>query len=341
MSKLNLLRIGPSDMPAIFGADKYSSAYALAARLKGHPEPPRDPRLDFAGECGVEFESGVWRMFARRENLDPGVGFFGFSREHATRAWERYTPDVLVPGETPRNVQIKTINVYRHESEAWGPDGSDGVPDRIRLQVTAEVEALKSEPDFWGERGLDVHRITHTDVVALTHGDGFGLVRYRVPYLPALGEMIVDAAASFWRDYALTDRMPDLDHTGRCTDVLEALYPRRDGGVLVATAEDEGLAGEMRRACFDLKRAEETKDRINNIFRARIGEAQARGIKGEGWSVSSVEVAGAPRWQDVARAIAKEAGLEAEEMARHIAEHTGRPYRKLTPRGFNKAGENI
>lgn len=332
MTQLDLSRIGCSDYPTLVGADRYGSLFGLYCRIKGLGEPPRSANLIKRANHGRRFEWPIFEGWCEGQGLevsDLNV-IDNLSRTPEARAWSRYTPDFVVTN-IARVVQIKTVSRQMFRSEEWSlEDGNDGVPDRVRLQVIGEIEAMRADADFWRERGIDPMAVEFADVAVCEIQDGEMQDRaYRVPYNDALAKMLVEEAERFWVDHVLADKPPEPDASERCGAVLEMLHPHAaDESKIIASKDDDELARSHDQLAKKIKELEAEKSEVRHRLMAKIGDAH--GIKGDFWSATWANVAGKTQWESLAQALM--VGKSEEERRALQEKYRGNGYRALTVR---------
>jgi len=197
-------------------------------------------------------------------------------------------PDRLVVGE-------RGIFEAKASASARGYSDDD-LPPHVRVQVTW----------YTGLVGRD-----WADVVLLA---GMGLRIIRVDHDPELFEQMVTAAVEWWQRHVVGRVEPEPDGTESYRRHLAEKFPIESGETLVATAEQQLLADELRQATVATKAAEAHEKALRNRLAAAMGEASV--MVGPGFKFTYSHVRGKPAW----KAIAEEAGAPPELIAKHTPE---------------------
>lgn len=320
MTVLDLSRLGGSDMPTLARVDPYGSRFALWARCVYGIAPPFSPDQEEAMSWGLRLEEPIFDAWCERKGIEPSVYVRNFSRVSAARSWQRVTPDFLVPPAI--NVQVKCVNAERFRREGW----EDEVPLRIVAQVTAEIEALRSEASFWQDtHAVDPFAMLEANVAVLV--GGARLREFVVPYDPELAGLLVDEAERFWKDYVEPRRLPPADATDACSNTIAQLHPRATEPLRAATPTEAEILRELSRVRREAKAIEETKQRLENELRAAIGDA--RGVEMPGLRATWSDVEGRTEWKRVAEELARKAGADLDAVCRAFR---GAPSRRLEVR---------
>lgn len=151
-----------SEIPALFGVDPYRSAADLWLIKTGQLEPSESGE---AAEIGHMLEPGLLD-WAEREIGSP------LSRRNALRVHPdgivSCTYDALVVGK-PECVQAKTTGILNPlaDKEEWGDAGTDQVPERVIMQVQAEMAVTNLRvawvPVLIGGRGRFLYKVERHD----------------------------------------------------------------------------------------------------------------------------------------------------------------------------------
>lgn len=268
-SKLNLGRIGGSDIAAILGLSDYSTAFDVWLRIvEGVCSPPSRKM-----KAGKRFERVVGSWWAEERGVE--IQWFEASIEHPDRPWQRLTPDVRVLGYAV----IADVKRSMHYGERHGTPGTDQIADYEFLQLQCYLEGLSSIGDEVNTAFLVLHDTMNDE-----------LVEYQCARDPELGAMIVDAGAKFWRDHVVTKIPPPIGWSKNAAEYLAQRHPSTDQPVRAATPTEHSLLMRMRDLKADEKRSEKEIDAIKNELRALIGDA--RGLDGDWGSIIRANVAG-------------------------------------------------
>jgi putative phage-type endonuclease len=248
--------LGGSDIAAVAGLHPYKTGLdVFAEKVHGITR-----EVGPAAEVGVELESGVARLYARRMAANDIVDGMGTLRDPAL-PWAAATPDriVLIDGrwDRIRNVQIKVVGL----SQAWRWDdalqGADGVPPEVLAQVTWEARAIERGLTLAGEHVPGVE-VAESHVVALIGTD----VRvYTVPTDREFMGLLLDAGADFWREHVEKRRPPEITEKNAATagELIRRRFPRHELPAVPATGAMVELAVAYDRARAEADDAENRK----------------------------------------------------------------------------------
>ena len=227
--------ITATDIVKIVGASKYGSAIDVYADKIG--EPLTDDELGEAGEWGQELEDYVARRWAERRGVTVRrVGLLAHQDDPALLA----SLDRLVHGcDLGRcGAEIKTRSAW--VAASW----DDGIPESVDLQVQYQLHVS----------GLD-----HMHVAALIGGQR--LVEHTIYPNPQRIERLVRAAHLVW-DAVVAGTPPVIDPELMTVDLLDRVYPNRDGAKVLDGDLARQLLTEYAEAGEGEKAFKETKDRI-------------------------------------------------------------------------------
>jgi hypothetical protein len=333
---LDTSKLGISRAAAILGADPYCSPVDAWCEILGLPVEEKPDFVEEAADDGLEFQRPVFFRWAKRNDIDPMIVTEDASSSPPDMPWLRYTPDFVFEYKGPGLVECKLISAYRFESEAWGKDGTDEIPDRVRFQVLGQIAAMRHDVAHWRELGIDPLKLEHGNVAACEVG--FGRLRhhaYIVPYDEGLGEMILDEMARFWRDYVETETPPPIDGSKSCAAWLDRKHPKSDGVVRAADEREAKLAQELILVRAEIERLESRKSELDNMLKAAIGDHL--GIKGDGFVARWKNYAGATKWKEVAVALAKQIKLSDGDFEAITSQHESKAHRRFELRTGEKA----
>lgn len=253
--------ITATDIVKIVGASKYGSAADVYADKIGAAFD--DDPLSEAGEWGVVLEDFVARRWA--EVNDVTVRRIGLIA-HEDQPWMLASLDRTVHGCTIAALHDVRCGAEIKTTTAWlADDWADGVPERVDVQVQWQLAVS----------GLD-----HMHVAALIGGQR--LVEHIVLRNDQRIDRLTRAGRAVW-DCVLARTAPDLDPELLTVDLLERIYPERDGDVVMDGDVVRQLLAEYAEAGAGEKAFKETKDRIKVELLTMLGSGEA-----------AVDVNGAP-----------------------------------------------
>lgn len=329
---LDLSRVGASDAPAILGLDPYRTVHDVYARIVYGISSYEPEWLSEAAQWGVDVEPITARRWALSLGLDAGLLIKPPSRTPAARPWQRYSCDFVSPG---RLLECKTISERRYHSDEWGSPGAGVVPLRIVAQVHVQLEAMRSEPEWWrDELGVDPAAISTIDIAACVGGNRLHVDR--VPYDPELGAWIREEIERFWWDHVTQRKLPPPNQSEACMRSLQRIYPRALESVREATQEEADLLERLRVERCRLEEIKSSRQALENKLATAIGAA--RGVRGpNGAELLWLERAGSTQWKKVAEEIAADCNLTKHALEACAKRHRGDPTRYLRA---NFGGEN-
>lgn len=286
--------VGASECAAILGLDEYRTAYDLWVLKSELHEVSGEPAETEAQEIGNEIEVTTARLAAKRLNcrlVKPTATYKaanGIMFANLDRQVER-----SVRGAD--NCELKSTGFV----EGWGDEGTDQVPKRVLVQVTAQM--LCSDA-----------RVSH--VARLLGRWGFSFAMYRVDYSAPLAAVIEERTLQFWecvdKGVPPSNSLPSLDvvtHLKRTPGKVVQI----DGACLAAFK----AANEAR------KQAEKNEEQAKANLLAALGDAEV----GEGGGLkASFKTINTTRFDVKA--------LEAAEPATYAKYLKASGYRKLDVR---------
>lgn len=218
--------IGSSDVPAILGYSPYRSAAHVWAEKRGDLGP------DEAGEAarwGQLLEDVIAREWAERRGVTVSAAptLRHIEHPHWLTNMDRFVTGCLPDG--PCGLEVK------HRSEWKAGSWREDVPDAELAQC---------------EWHLQVSGLDHVHIAVLL---GQRLVDYVVRPEPAVQTYIAREVDALWQA-VLTGVRPQVDSAGLLLDLLDRLYPDRDGVLEV----DPAVAEDLRRAYRDAADLEKT-----------------------------------------------------------------------------------
>jgi predicted phage-related endonuclease len=227
------------------------------------------PRVDNPTErmaAGKRFEEPIARWYSERTGAP--VQWWDRTLAHPSRPWQVFSADAWVLKDGGAQIQdygdiaARAVGgedskmVSWDQSDAWGIDGSDEVPERVAIQ--AQWSCSAADLPFWDIAGafsmseLRIYRI-HRDL--------------------ELEAMLLEAVEYFWRHHVLARVPPRPGGSPATTEALRRLYPRNTQALRCATAEEYPLVEELKRAKAAKKKAEAECTAAENVIKAQIGEA--------------------------------------------------------------------
>jgi len=156
------------------------------------------------------------------------------------------TPDAMV--DERWGVDAKTAG---QKNEEWGEPDSDEIPAEYVLQ---------------GQHYMAVTGATRWDFAVLFLARAEFSV-YTVERDPKLIDLLSEREGAWWQAHIVEGKpCPAVS-----LDDLKLLYPRDDGSLLEATAEDIARIATLRELKGELKELEEQKDELETYLRMRLG----------------------------------------------------------------------
>ncbi|MFM9368092.1 YqaJ viral recombinase family protein [Streptomyces sp. Da 82-17] len=254
--------VGGSEVAAVLGMSRYSSAYEVYLDKRGELplDRPRSPELAEAAFWGLAHEPTIASVFADRTGL--GVVEGPGTVAHVERRWMLANVDryVIEAGEAAPSslLEIKTRSAF--QLDEW----LGGVPDGPALQT------------HWY---LAVTGYSHAHVAALLGGNR--LVVHRVERDEQLVEHLVALVGEFWQG-VLDGTPPPIDGSPATEELLGHLYDVRAGAETVADPAEVLPLLERRRElkAREQRTADELRE-VDNKLRATAGEAEVVKVQGE------------------------------------------------------------
>lgn len=250
--------VGASECASILGLDPWRTPYDLWLLKTERGEESGEENETEAQEIGNAIEDTTSQLAERRlgcrlvkpkstYKAPNGIMFANLDRQvnEAKRGAE--------------NCELKSTGMV----EGWGDAGSDEVPERVLIQVTAQM--LCSDA-----------RVSH--VAALMGRRGFSLSMYRVEFNAELARIIEDRVCSFWDKHVQADVPPE----GLPSLPVITHVKRKAGKVIVL--EDGGVITKFITARDARKVAEKAEEEAKAELLAALGDAE--GAKAPGLSVS-------------------------------------------------------
>lgn len=278
-AELDLRKIGASDAAAVLGVDDYSSIHHVFARCAYGIVEHKPERIEEASEYGHLIEPVTAKRFCQR---------YGFTALHKPpsrippgRDWQRYSMDfIALRGEQAVVLECKNISERRFGHENWGSQGEQVYPLRIVAQVTAQIEGMRADRDYWTkEHQLDPNEITEGHVAVTVGGSRF--FSYVVPFDPELAGFQREACEKLWTDHIVPKVLPPPNASEACLSALQRIYPRALHPLRPATMEEAELVREFIEVKRGLKQLVDKKITLSNALAAAIRDG--KGLTGPGF----------------------------------------------------------
>ncbi len=190
--------MGASTAAAALGYDSFRSSLAVQRQCLGIEPPTPDEDMGDAAEMGLDFEPTMARWLGgqlnRRVQRVPRRG--GSRRKrHPRHSWLGCDIDYLIVGEDALG-ELKTTGLTGPVPERWGPQFTDQVPAKVRIQCQLQL-------------GISRRRTAY--VGALIGGRGRCL--FIVPFDRRLYRAIVADLADWWKLHII-DQVPPRPRDG-------------------------------------------------------------------------------------------------------------------------------
>lgn len=240
--------ITATDIVKIVGASKYGSAIDVYADKVGEPLV-EDEALSEAGEWGQELEDYVARRWAERNGVTVRrIGLIA----HQDDPWMLASLDRLVVGcDLGRcGAEIKTTGAWL--ADQW----EDGIPERVDVQVQWQLAVS----------GLD-----HMHVAALIGGQR--LVEHTIWQNEQRIARLTAAGALVWAA-VVAGTPPEIDPELMTVELLERVYPERDGAKVIDGDIARQLLTEYAEAGAGEKAFKDTKERIKVELLTLLGDGE-------------------------------------------------------------------
>ena len=219
--------IGSSDAPIILGVSPWATSHDLWLQKTGQVPPFKE---NAAMRLGTVLEEPLLRLageMLQARVVRPSSSFVG------NAPYLRANIDGMV-GEAARGsdiVEIKTTSM----ADGWGDEGTDQVPDSVRVQVAFQM-------------GCSGSQLAH--VACLIGSFGLAFKMYRLPYHAEFVEYVMRACDEWWTRHMVSGTPPDsagtLDTLRRVTrnqatiDLPQQLFDcEQDAKAKLKTAEAE------------------------------------------------------------------------------------------------------
>ena len=232
--------LGASDVAALFGLDPFKTATDVWFSKAFELTVTEPSQQSDAIEMGNDFEAPLLGFAARELNVQISTepdDLFAICEDHPIFA---ATLDArIMPKAIKEAIEAKTTS----SASEYGEEGGDQVPDRVNIQVQAQMLA---------------HNLDRVHVVALIGRMGLKRQLFKVNRNEKIISAIIEKGEAFWRNYIETKLQPPESEFGLGS--LEII--KRVIRVPQTWAEiDEALILDWdakRKARLDAQKAEET-----------------------------------------------------------------------------------
>lgn len=342
MQKLDLSRVGCSDIPVITGDNKFGSQLDLWLRCKhGTEQDLPGPVLDSAALGRYHERGTALAVFERR---------LGFSRDDLPELVQppsrtideglRYSLDFVTgarfDGKWHKVKSLAGTRVIECKSRSersmpyWpDPRFSGDIPRDVYVQIQAQMALIQRDRNWW--RGTDIPDVTEIDLCVAMGGRE--IRHYEIKRDLAFGMAVVELAESWHERYVVGNERPMP--TGECDEALDKIYPDSDGVIRKPTAEEQ-------RPLEDWLAAREAVGEARDKLRAMEGKEKeaARRIKAlvgsnEGLILNPYKAVkwgktrGHARYKTAVELLVDEGTVQVEAMESAIERTRGNPYRAL------------
>lgn len=204
--------IGASDSAAILGHSGYGETpYDVYISKVNGFQQPESPEM----KLGTHLEPAILSMVAEVAKIELTGEMFA---RHPSLPFVTATADALVldsKGKPIEGVEAKWVHWTKRRQ--WGEEGTDEIPDHVRIQV---------------EQQMLVVGLPRVHVGALIGGDDFR--HYVIERDRQLGAMILDAITEFWQEHVEKQIPPSMEDSRHAAQYLAQRYPRDLSPVVVA-----------------------------------------------------------------------------------------------------------
>lgn len=240
--------VGASDMAALFGLDPHGrNAHDLYLDKTGQL-PDFTPTK--AMQLGILLESYLLDWAEKGDDdwdglgtLNRYTGSYWLDGDHLMAHCDATTEQDIVP------VEAKT-HWFGQTAGQWGSDGSDQVPDHVKIQLHTQMLCLGAHQGW---------------VVALL---GRGLSHFLIPREDSVCDLILETAKRFWEEHVIPrvpppDLLPSLDS-------LKVLRREPKKRVELSDVLYENWCSHKK----TLKKQEQATDRARAALLTKLGDAE-------------------------------------------------------------------
>lgn len=255
--------IGASEAAAILGLSPWSTPFQVW-QSKVDPQPDEDsPVL----ERGRYLEAGLLEWTAAK------TGAKSFERGPALKepglqggySFLSVRPDgaLHMPDGTIELAEIKTSR----DAHEWGTTGTDLLPQHYAIQVLLQMAVC---PGIERTRvGAYLPIADELRVMKVERDEG--LIRW-----------IIDKIGEWHHQHIVLGKRPAVDGSDACRAYLRRQYPVQTEPMRMASADEAKLVGDWAAAKAALKATEGEAERLGNLLRAQIGNAEGLIVDGGG-----------------------------------------------------------
>lgn len=247
--------IGASEVAAVLGLSPWQTAFGLW-ESKMNPQPSVDSAVM---ERGRYLEAGLLEWTAAKTNAigferGPGLDKPGIQ---GPESWMAVRPDGALH-MADGVVELAEIKTSRDAHE-WGESGSDQLPQHYLVQVLTQMAACPGVQQARVGAYLPIKDELRVMVVQRDEA----LIRW-----------IIDTVGEWHHKHIVLGKQPELDGTEACRAYLRRKFPQETAPMRSATAQEVELVRSWVSARSVAKAAEANVERLGNLLRAEIGNAE-------------------------------------------------------------------
>ncbi len=253
--------VGASSVASVMGENPYESAYDLWAKLTG--KLPDDEIDSDAAAIGDAVEPAILTLTSQRLGCR-------VVRPTGTFRYEGLPLGANVDGMIEKAqrgspiVEAKSTGV----AEGWGEAGTDQVPNRVLIQVQAQMMCSASD-------------VAH--VARLFGRFGFKFDLYEVPRHAILQQAIADAVGDFWKCVE-SDTPPD---GSLISPEVAKVIRRVPSKVIQGDHKADAVLRSLDQARADRLDAEKEEKALESLAKTMLGDAEAMHTAGYEYAVST------------------------------------------------------
>ena len=236
--------LGATDTPKILGLSKYGTALTV---WESKVNPGQRDKSSLPAWLGMQLQSTVAELYTSATGWRVRAATKQY--RHPVHEFILCHLDYKVWGDPMTLVECKT----RAYMKGWGADGSTDIPPDVWAQVQHEM---------WVTGAERCH-------VAVLFGHHTFRV-YPIPYDETFITTLRTTLTNFWH-FNVEPRIPP-DAGANDGPNLSKAYPKDDGDVLTATAEQSALVRELAVAEGKLAKAEAEVARAENVIKQALGK---------------------------------------------------------------------
>jgi predicted phage-related endonuclease len=181
--------LGSSDLPSVLGMDSWRTIGDVWLEKTGRVVV--DEKESVAQDFGTTFEGAVLDHFEKKQGVTLERHLFFTNGVFCSNL------DGLIDGSSPEIVEAKTSG----SNEAWGPAGTDEIPERVLVQVHEQMYVVSKATQ-------KECRIAWVPVLvpAFRH---FEVRIYQIKRSDVLMDSAIRIGDQFWKNHVLTDIPPE------------------------------------------------------------------------------------------------------------------------------------